>query len=271
MPAGATTGGRLSDDHALLVAAVRAAGARALADFGRDVEHWEKRPGQPVSAADIAVDRLLEDRLRGARPDYGWLSEEGVDDGARLAVRRLWIVDPIDGTRAFLAGLPEFSVSAALVEDGVPLAGAVFNPATGELFEAFRGGGTRCNGANLRVSARAGIRGARLVLSRTEMRRAGWQRALAGARTDAISSTAYKLALVAAGRFDATATLWPKHEWDAAAGDVIVREAGGRVSDAAGAALVYNRPQPRIASLVAAGPRLHARLCAHFAAPRSGR
>lgn len=258
----------LAADHALLVAATRAAGARALADFGAPVEQWMKSPGQPVSATDMAVNALLKSRLMGARPDYAWLSEEDPDERpeARAGARRVWVVDPIDGTRAFLKGRREFAISVALVEDGAPVAGAVFNPATDEMFEALAPGPARRNGVIVTASAASALAGARLGVSRTEMRRADWPGSLAEMVAEPISSVAYKLALVAAGRFDATVTLWPKNEWDAAAGDLLVRAAGGRITDAAGAAIAYDRPNPRIATIVAAGPALHGPLLARLEA-----
>jgi len=252
----------LAADHALLLAATRAAGALALEFFQGEVRHWEKRPGDPVSEADMAVNALLEDRLRGARPGYGWLSEESPDDPARRRRARLWIVDPIDGTRAFLAGRPEFAVAVALVDAGGPLSAAVFNPATDEMFEALAGGGARLNGAPLRVSSRRALAGARLLISRTETRRADWVRGLDGPRVTAISSMAYKLALVAAGRHDAAVTLWGKSEWDIVAGDLLVRESGGRVGDATGAPFTYNAANTRLPATIAAGPTLFTALVA---------
>ena len=137
----------LATDHALLLDAVREAGALALKYFRTDVESWDKSPDNPVSEADLAVDKLLRDKLMTARPGYGWLSEETADTPDRRTKSHVWIVDPIDGTRAFLRGTPQFAVSAALVVDEHPVSGAVFNPAQGEMFEAKKGGGARLNGA----------------------------------------------------------------------------------------------------------------------------
>jgi len=262
----------LAADHALLVAATREAGARALADFGAAVEQWQKSPGQPVSSTDLAVNALLKARLMVARPDYAWLSEEDADERpeARAGGRRVWVVDPIDGTRAFLKGRREFAISVALVENGEPVAGAVFNPATDEMFEALAPGPARRNGVIVTASAARELAGARLGVSRTEMRRADWPGTLAEMVAEPISSVAYKLALVAAGRFDATVTLWPKNEWDAAAGDLLVRAAGGRITDATGAAIAYDRPNPRIATIVAAGAGLHGPLLARLAGRGTG-
>src|ERR1700687_2946560 len=133
------------DDQALLMAAVREAGAIAMRHFGTPVNTWEKAGGTPVSDADIAVNQHLQRRLGGARPDYGWLSEETEDDETRLTHRKVWVVDPIDGTRAFLQGVPHFCHAVALVEDGRPVLAALFNPAVDEFYEAIAGQGARLN------------------------------------------------------------------------------------------------------------------------------
>lgn len=247
-------------DEALLRAAVREAGALALDHFERGVESWEKRPGDPVSDADIAVDRLLCERLTGARPDYGWLSEESVDDGSRLGRRRVWIVDPIDGTRAFLKGLPEFAVAVGLVEDGEPVLGSVFNPATGEFFEARRGTGARLNGRPIETSNAEDPASAHYLASRNALKRQDWIGDVCSIRRTWMNSIAYRLALIAAGRYDAVISPSGKADWDICAADLIVREAGGRCTTFAGAAFSYNRPRTRHPDVVAAGPALHAKL-----------
>jgi myo-inositol-1(or 4)-monophosphatase len=252
----------LVEDHRLLVAAVAEAARLAASFAGKPLKSWDKRPGQPVTEADMAVDALLHERLAKARPGYGWLSEESEDDPARLDREFLWLVDPIDGTRALIRGRPEYTVTAALVRGGRPIAAAVANPATGEHFEALAGGGARLDGKPLRVTGCAGLRGARILSSRGEAERRDWPVLLPGAVMSAISSIAYKIALVATARFDAAVTLWPKSEWDIAAADLIVQEAGGLVTTATGGPLVYNKPIPHLPSVVAAAPSLHAPLIA---------
>ena len=167
---------RLGDDHALLIDAAREAGAIAMNFFGKPVETWEKSPGQPVSAADIAVNRRLAERLRGARPDYGWLSEEDADADKRFATPAQWVVDPIDGTRAFLKQIPEFAVCAALVEDGEPVAGVVYNPAAEELYEATRGGGARLNDRPIAASGETDLARAHYLASRRTLEKQNWPR-----------------------------------------------------------------------------------------------
>jgi len=242
---------RLREDHVLLVEAVRRAGAIALGHFRHEPEEWEKSPGNLVSEADLQSEVCLFQHLCCARPDYGWLSEESDDDIARLSAGRVWVVDPIDGTRSFLDGRPEFAVAGALIVDATPVAAAVFNPATDEMFEAMRGGGARLNGATLSVSKVANLTDARLLSGHTETQQKAWAARFPECTIHSVSSIAYKLALVAAGQFDALISVWPKHEWDIASGELLVAEAGGVASTAEGAALEYNCPRPKLPSCIA--------------------
>ncbi|MSO65589.1 MAG: 3'(2'),5'-bisphosphate nucleotidase CysQ [Alphaproteobacteria bacterium] len=257
-------------DLAVLRGAVREAGALARDFFAGEVKSWNKGPDNPVSEADYAVDALLKERLRGHRPDYGWLSEETEDNAERLGIRRVWIIDPIDGTRAFLRKEPEFAVVAALVENGRPLLGAVYNPAKEEFFEAALGEGATLNQKPIRVSDRAGVVGARMLSSRRTFERHNWMEAATGAEFRFVNSMAYRVALVAAGRFDATVTLTRKSDWDIAAADLIVGEAGGRMTWLDGRVITYNRQTIEHPNIVAAGPALHAALLEGLAQPPSG-
>jgi myo-inositol-1(or 4)-monophosphatase len=255
----------LAADLQLAREAAAAAGALALSHFGAGRRSWYKGPGQVVTEADLAVDALLHDRLRAARPDYGWLSEERIDDRSRRRCRRVWVVDPIDGTRAFAEGVPQFAISIALVEGGAPLLGVVLNPATDESFEARRSGGAWLNGQRLRVSQRTELVDAALLSSRTEMKRRHWPSMLPEATFTTIGSLAYKLALIAGGRYDGLVSLRASHDWDIAAAQVIVGEAGGRMTDAAGRTIVLNQDTPRHAGLAAAGTQgLHDALLARL-------
>jgi myo-inositol-1(or 4)-monophosphatase len=233
-----------------------AAAREVLARFTPgDVAARRKAGGDPVTAADTAVDRLLRRLLQ--RDGEGWLSEETEDDLSRLTRRRVWVVDPLDGTREFVEGLPEWSVSVGLVVDGEPVAGGICNPATGETVLGARGAGVTLNGEPVQVSARPGLAGARVVASRSEVRRGEWE----GFRNDAfelaaVGSVAYKLALVAAGRADATWTLTPKHEWDVAAGVALVLAAGGKVVAGNPEETRFNRRRPLLTRLLAANPDL---------------
>lgn len=253
-----------SRDRDLLIGAVREASAIALTFFGQSPAVRVKADGTQVSEADLAIDAHLRHALTRARPDYGWLSEESDDDHSRLDKTRVWIVDPIDGTRAFLQERTDWTIAAALVENGAPVLGVVYNPPHDELFEAVRGGGARVNGARVHVTERAGLEGASLIVSKGFVRRRDWPEPFPPVETTWVNSIAYRLALVGAGRYDATVSLSNKSDWDIAAADLLVREAGGRITTHSGAPFVYNRPVPVHDSVVAAGPGLYGALMARI-------
>ncbi len=248
--------GDLRGDHRLLVHAVCEAGEVARRYFEAGAKSWQKNPGNPVTEADIAVDSLLRERLCADRPDYGWLSEESEDDLSRLERRRVWIVDPIDGTRAFMAGRAEFTISAGLIEEGRPILGAVLNPITGELFEAMKDGGARCNGERLETPDAVALEDARLLASRRALERRQGFGTLPCARFSFINSIAYRMSLVAQNRFDATISLAKKCDWDIAAAELIVTESGGQAATPDGSPLRYNGRSTEHAGVVAAGPKL---------------
>jgi myo-inositol-1(or 4)-monophosphatase len=212
-----------------------------------------------VTRADREADALLRDELPALAP-AAWLSEETADAPDRLAQRRLWVVDPIDGTREFVQGLPEYAVAAALVEDGQPLLAVVHNPATGDVLCAARGGGAWRNGARVRVSESR-----RLLGSRSESGQGEFAPFAAEWDVVPMGSIQLKLALVAAGEAGVTLSRGPKHEWDVCAGALIVAEAGGRVSDVFGAALRYNQPFPKVPGVLAGAPEAYERARAQVA------
>jgi len=221
------------------------------------VEYRFKEGDDPVTAADDAVNDALKALLH--RDGDGWLSEETADDPARLEKRRVWIVDPLDGTREFVAGIPEWCVSIGLVEDGEAVAGGICNPATGQVVLGARGLGVTLNGVPARPTAATSLQGALVLGSRSEFKRGEWARfGEAPFRTQAMGSVAYKLSLVAAGLADATWTLVPKHEWDVAAGVALVQAAGGAALGLDGAPPVFNRPKPKLQGLIAVAPGLAA-------------
>lgn len=240
----------LRQDHELALAATREAGAIALKFFRSGVKSWHKKPNDPVSEADIAVDAHLKEKLCGARPAYGWLSEES---GAAGQTGTRWIVDPIDGTRAFIDGKPEFTICVALVHDGAPVLAAIYNPASEEMFEAMSGGGAKLNGKPIQASGHASLMEARFLASRRTFERHGWLARTAKAYFAYRNSIAYRMALVAAGKFDAAISLTEKSDWDVAAADLLVREAGGRVTTADGAPLRYGSERHRHPSVIATG------------------
>ncbi|MGI9492488.1 MAG: 3'(2'),5'-bisphosphate nucleotidase CysQ [Geminicoccaceae bacterium] len=240
-------------DLALLSTAVAEAGSIALRHFRNGSRQWQKGPGQIVTEADIEIDQTLHEILIGARPDDGWLSEERPDDGSRHRCKRVWVVDPIDGTRSFAEGTPEFTISVALVEGGRPVLASVFNPATEEHFQAMAGQGARLGAHPLKPSNHLEIEGAKLLVSSTETKKRQWPKKMPGAAFTTIGSLAYKLALVAAGRFDGLVSLRSSNDWDLAAAALLIQETGGWLGDASGQALKLNGPTMRHAGLVAAG------------------
>ena len=209
----------------------------------------------PVTEADRALDAVLRREL--LRDGEGWLSEESVDDYTRLEKSRVWVVDPLDGTREFVAGIPEFCVSIAMVEKGRPIAGGICNPATNEIFLGSLESGLTYNGKPARASQRTTLDGATVLASRSETKRGEWKQFQGTNFTvRPMGSVAYKLALVSAGLADLTFTLVPKNEWDVAAGVALVTSAGGFVSTLENAALQCNRRNPLITGLIACGPFL---------------
>jgi myo-inositol-1(or 4)-monophosphatase len=250
----------LEEDFGLLKTAAIDAGRLAHGYFRQDIAVRRKLDGTEVSDADIAVNEALKDTLLGGRPDYGWLSEESEDDATRLERRFVWMVDPIDGTNAFLRHIPEWTISAALVQEGKPVLGIVFNPATDEFFHAVRGGGAYLNGKPIKVTGREALEGALFIASGGLFKKRIWKEPWPGVESRWVNSVAYRLSLVAAGTADATVSLSAKSEWDLAAGVLLVEEAGGVVTDHHGHGFRFNLPIPRFPSLVAAPPGLHAKL-----------
>ena len=248
----------LAADRERLSAAVRDAGAVALKFFCGTFKSWTKGTGDsPVSEADIAVNDLLRERL--PVEGDGWLSEESENDPARANASRVWVVDPIDGTRAYIAGREDWSISVALVEAGRPVLAAVFAPATDEMFLATAGNGATRNGAPIHVSAGAGLDGARIAGPK---RLQDW---IAGRHPGLIAmprihSLALRLVRVAQAEIDGAIAGGNAHDWDLAAADLLVHEAGGLMTQLDGRALDYNRPEPVHSVLVAAGRERHAAL-----------
>jgi myo-inositol-1(or 4)-monophosphatase len=215
----------------------------------------------PVTEADRAVDAVLRQNL--LRDGEGWLSEETADNPSRLDKQRVWIVDPLDGTREFVLGLPEFCVSIGFIENGKPVVGGIYNPATQETFLGSIDSGVLYNGKPARASQRTSLDGARVLASRSEVKRGEWKQFENGPfKVQAMGSVAYKLALVAAGLADVTFTLTPKNEWDVAAGAALVLSAGGFVATLDNAPLRCNNRNPLISGLLASGPNLREGLLA---------
>jgi myo-inositol-1(or 4)-monophosphatase len=240
----------------LLVGAVREAGALALKSFRGSIKQWAKGQSSVVSEVDLAVDILLRERLtgspNGSANGIGWLSEETEDDPARLKARAVWIVDPIDGTRSYLAGREDWAVSAALAVDGRPVLAALFAPATAEFFLSVAGEGATLNGAPIAAGSGADLAGAKASgpkrfltwLAELDPRVVPMPR---------IGSLALRLARVAHGALDVAFAGSNSHDWDLAAADLLVHEAGGALTTLAGQVLTYNRPEPVHGALIATG------------------
>ncbi len=250
-------------DAALLTDTVREAGALALSLFRTDLKNWTKGVSSPVSEADIAVNDLIETRLRSATPGYGWLSEESVDDEARLGKRLVWIVDPIDGTRGYLAGREDWCVSVALVEDASPVLAAVFAPASDEFLFAARGQGATCNNISVHVAAGAELDFSRIAGPKPLVERLNRSTGEIVLHPR-IGSLALRLCRVAQGRLDATFAGGQSRDWDLAAANLIVQEANGNMTALSGDTISYNRRDVTHGVLVAAGRDRHARIVEHF-------
>jgi myo-inositol-1(or 4)-monophosphatase len=218
---------------------------------------WNKAEDSPVTLADLEANRAILDRIREAFPDDAVLSEETRDRGERRSAERVWIVDPLDGTKEFIARIPEFAVSVALAIGGEPVVGVVYEPENGECFAASRGSGATLNGERVQVSKASRLEDCRVIASRTEMSRGqldrykGWFR-----EVQAVGSVALKLAWIAAGRADLWVSVAPKSEWDVCAGHLLVREAGGSFVTFEGGERGYNRTDVLLKPPMAAGSRL---------------
>ena len=251
----------LSEDMKILREVAQEAGKLALSFMLDDsaVKTWRKSGGSPVTAADIAVNRLCSDRLTRFRREYGWLSEETLDNPDARMKERCWVVDPIDGTRAFMRNDPYWCVGLSIVEEGEAVGGVIYAPQLDQLYEARRGGGAFLNGQSIRVSECRSEQGCRMIAAKEMIRHKGWNEpwpelTLAQPKPNA---TLLRLAFVASGAWDATIAMGNKSDWDLAAGTVLVEEAGGVVTTHKGEKLVFNRDVPAQRSVIASGNALH--------------
>ena len=249
----------LRTERDLLIEAIHAAAEVALSYFRTDAKVWTKSGDSPVTEADIAVDHFLRDALGAARPSYGYLSEESEDDGSRLTANRTFIVDPVDGTRSFIAGTTDWTIPIAVVEDGRPIACAVLAPARQEIFHAESGGGAFLNGEPISVSERSSVKGASMAVSKRlfEMAEVNPPPQF---KSVFHASLAYRLARVADGRLDAAVIKPNARDWDLAAADLLVHEAGGKLTNLDQTKPRYDRPSTEHGAMVGASPGLHADL-----------
>lgn len=244
----------MNSDLSIAKTAAIEAGGIILNYYKADYEIKDKGYHNPVTTADNAADTRLKEILMVARPNYGWLSEETVDSPERLTKDRVWIVDPLDGTKEFIEGVPHFVVSVALVENGNPIVGVLYNPVTAETFTAAKGEGAELNGEKIQCATKDNVGNMVILNSRSETRRGLWT-PYDGTFGElrAIGSVAYKLGLTAAGQADIFASLRPKNEWDICAGNCIINEAGGKLIDLKGNRVVFNREKTLIEPGLIAG------------------
>lgn len=228
---------------------------RYFRDRGFEIE--QKGKDNPVTTADFDADSEIKRLLRGPFPEYGWLSEETADNADRLSCRRVWIVDPLDGTKEFIKGIPEFVIAIALAEEGSPIVGVTYNPIKREMFWCARGSGCYMDSRPVHVTATSSLEHATVLASRSETSRGEWKNYEGKLRVNPIGSVAYKLALVAAGRADATFTRTAKSEWDIASGAALIIEAGGRITDIDGSEMRFNKPSVKLKGFVASNALLH--------------
>tara|TARA_Y100000589_G_scaffold332224_1_gene390507 strand:+ start:4631 stop:5407 length:777 start_codon:yes stop_codon:yes gene_type:complete len=248
----------IKDDKNLAREAILEAGKIAKKYFSKEIKQWDKSPNNPVTEVDYAVNDSLALSLRNNRISYGWLSEESEDDSQRLNKNYVWTIDPIDGTKAFIEKKPEFTISIALVHDSKPILGLVYNPITEELFEAEIGNGSYLNGKKIQVSnntslSRGNFLGGKKFLSNKK-------NIFSHAKFSFIGSIAYRMALVAKGEYDGTITLSNKSDWDIAAGNLIVEEAGGKVTMKNGEGIQYNKKNILHPNLIVANSVIHRKI-----------
>ncbi len=258
---------RATELRDLLVEAAQASGDIARKHFGAAPDTWHKDDNAgPVTEADLEIDRMLHGELLATHPDFGWLSEETEDDPKRLHKEHVFIVDPIDGTRAFIAGEKHFSHSLAVAKDGEVIAGAVYLPMMDLMFAASTDTPATLNGAPIGVTERTDFSHSTVLAAKPNMKPENWRGDVPPVRRTFRPSLAYRLCLVAQGRYDAMLTLRDCWEWDIAAGDLISRRAGGRVTDRLDIDLRFNNPFPKTKGCLAAGPTFHRKLMSELAA-----
>ncbi|EEW58207.1 inositol monophosphatase [Ruegeria sp. TrichCH4B] len=261
------------NDLSLLITAAQKAGEIAGQFTGTEAQKWDKPDGAgPVTEADLAVNSYLEDHLRGARPDYGWLSEESENDPLRQSCERVFVIDPIDGTRSFADGSRTWAHSLAIVEAGKPVAAVVYLPQRDLLFAAAAGEGATCNAVPIAASTAHNVDTAHILSAKPTLDAKHWHAGTPPAfRRSHRPSLAYRMSRVADGTYDAMLTLRPTWEWDIAAGVLIVQESGGLATDRSGAALTFNRPDALQNGVVAGGRKMHRALLSRLIYTSKGR
>ncbi|RYE86536.1 MAG: 3'(2'),5'-bisphosphate nucleotidase CysQ [Hyphomicrobiales bacterium] len=259
------------EDLQLLRSSAVTAGIIAAGYFRRDLKHWTKEHNSPVSEADVVLDKFLHSALTTARQDYGWLSEETADNAERLGKSRVFVVDPIDGTRGFIRGEDSWTVSLAVVEHGIAIAGVVYAPARDEMYEACLGGGARLNGEPLERITPPG-RTVPLIPAPGAVHQELQAEGLDYARGPYYPSLAYQLVQVATGKLDAAVARRGSNDWDLAGAACILAECGLAFEDVCIGALRFNGQETRHGALAALGDAslrspLHAALIRVYGCP----
>lgn len=246
-----------SRELTVAIEAALAAGAAIRGYYQDSYTVKEKGQDNPLTDADLASNQIIFDRMRSEFPTYGWFSEESVDDESRLTAESVWIVDPLDGTKEFTLGIPEFVVSIALIVANRPAVGVLYNPIKDELYSGVVGQGAQFNRVACAVSSHAGLQGARIVCSRTEMKKGWFDKYLDIVSLQPVGSVAYKFGRVAAGQAEATFTPQPRNEWDIAAGVALVEAAGGRATNRLGEPFLFNQRNPLVNGICATNGVVH--------------
>ena len=246
------------NDEELIEQAIAQAGDIALKFYDSSAKKWDKTDGSPVTEADIAVDDFLKKTLLQDRPDYGWLSEETTDDQSRLKCDRVWIVDPIDGTSAFVNRTDQWCLSVALLDHGQITLARILRPLTNQMYRAKQGRGATLNGQNIHTSDRQDLQGCKMMGRKGVFTPSRWAKPWPSMNIDCTTSLALRICLAADGQFDGAISMGKESDWDLAAADLIIREAGGNITNVYGAPIKYNQENPRQSDgVVAGGKTLH--------------
>lgn len=253
-------GFKASSEHNLVKGSILEAGKLALKWFKKDPEQWEKDDGSLVSKADIEVNDLLNKLLKNKNPEFGWLSEENEDDKSRLNKKITFVVDPLDGTKAFLEGKKEFSISVAIVKNGLPISGIVFSPSTGEIFEAEKNKGSWRNNKKVIISNYKKLEKCKMIAFKPMFSHPAWKKPWPKMDVENRNSIAYRMALVASGQYDAMMALNSKNDWDIAAGDLLISEAGGNVTLHTSKKIIYNTENTKKPSVIGANKAIHEKI-----------
>jgi len=253
-------GFKASSEHNLVKESILEAGKLALKWFKKDPEQWKKDDGSLVSKADIEINDLLNKLLKNKNPEFGWLSEENEDDRSRLNKKITFVVDPLDGTKAFLEGKKEFSISVAIVKNGLPISGIVFSPSTGEMFEAEKNKGSWKNNKKVIISKYNRLEKCKMIAFKPMFSHPAWKEPWPKMDVENRNSIAYRMALVASGQYDAMMALNSKNDWDIAAGDLLISESGGIVTLHTNKKIIYNTENTKKPSVIGTNKAIHEKI-----------